>query len=116
MIIVVPGATVVTTPEELMVATPVLLLLQVPAPPAVASARVIEDPMQTDVGPVIVPGAVHSTVITTLPFALGLPPGVLTTFVRCGGVAPVMGKDDPPQPPPDPAPPPPYQPPPPPPP
>jgi hypothetical protein len=47
-----PAETPVTVPvEELMVAMPVALLLHVP--PAVASARVMVELTQTDVGPVM---------------------------------------------------------------
>ena len=45
----------VTSPVALMVATAVLLLVQVP--PAIASARVAEPPTQTMDGPVIAPAS-----------------------------------------------------------
>ena len=56
VMVVVPGDTLVTTPEPegTMVATEVLLLLQVP--PAVASLNVVIKPMQTLAKPVITDG------------------------------------------------------------
>lgn len=51
MIVAVPAATPVTTPVELIVATDVLLLVQVP--PEVASDNVVVEPVATDDAPVI---------------------------------------------------------------
>ena len=50
--VAVPVATPLTTPDEFTVATAVLLLAQVP--PATASDKVVVDPAQTVVVPVIV--------------------------------------------------------------
>jgi hypothetical protein len=46
-----PKDTLVTTPVEPTVATPLLLLVQ--APPGVASARLVENPLHIDGMPVI---------------------------------------------------------------
>ena len=50
----VPAATPVTTPVVLIVATEVLLLLHVP--PAVASVKLVVNPIHTDAVPVMVAG------------------------------------------------------------
>jgi hypothetical protein len=64
VIVVVPGLTAVTKPEvELIVATPVALLLHVPPLAPVGFESVVDPPKQTELLPVIVPGALQRTVI-----------------------------------------------------
>jgi hypothetical protein len=62
VIIAVPAATPVTTPVELMVATPVLLLLHVP--PGVISDKLVVRPTQTLSVPVIAAGFGLTVMIT----------------------------------------------------
>lgn len=71
--VVTPAPTPVTTPvDEPMVATEVLLLLQVP--PGVTSARVMVEPAQTAEGPVIVAGngLTVSTAVLIQPVAVSV--------------------------------------------
>lgn len=63
VMVAVPLVTPVTTPAELMVATPVLLLLH--EPPAVASAKVTVAPVHTLVVPVMAAGVVLTVIFCT---------------------------------------------------
>ena len=67
---VVPADTPDTVPELPIVATAVLLLLQVP--PDVTSLRVIDDPEQTEEEPVILAGRgfTVTVVVTVVPVAV----------------------------------------------
>lgn len=60
---VVPVLTPLTEPPDVMVATAVLLLAQVPPP--VASEREMEEPVQTPVGPEIAAGSAFTETVVT---------------------------------------------------
>lgn len=65
MIVVVPNEIPVTTPENKpTTATEGLLLVQLP--PVVASNWVIEDPTQTEVGPVMVEGRLFTVKVAVV--------------------------------------------------
>ena len=70
-----PAETPVTTPPVPIVAMAVLLLLQVP--PAVASERVIVEPVQTPVDPVMAPTVGRALTEITCP-ATAVPQTVVT--------------------------------------
>mgnify|MGYP003330429273 CR=1 FL=1 len=67
--VVVPAEIPVSTPDaEPMVATDVLLLIQVPPAAPVGFVIVVVEPIQTELEPTIEPTAEHNTVIVTTPF------------------------------------------------